>query len=166
MSRASNERISSGWLDTDVIIRFLLNDHPDHSLRAKTLVEKAERGEITLRITPHIICEVVYVLESQGYERKEASDALIQFTSISGIETENADEVMTALIWYRDKNVDFSTPFYTPYLGLAARGFGHSISVITPSWAPGGMSRKRDSINGHGDCRDGLDVQPQVRLAR
>lgn len=107
-SGVEKKRLSSGWLDANVILRFLLNDHPDHSLRAKTLIEKAERGETTLRITQHIISEVVYVLESQGYERKEVSDALMQFISISGIEMENADEVMTALIWYRDKNVDFS----------------------------------------------------------
>jgi predicted nucleic acid-binding protein len=35
------------WLDANIILRFLLKDHPDFFKAALTLFTKAEKGEIT-----------------------------------------------------------------------------------------------------------------------
>jgi len=107
-SKKESRRFLPGWLDTNVILRFLLNDHSEHSPRAKGLIERAERGEIVLRVAQHIVCEAVYVLETLNFTRKDICEALTEFARIPGTEVENATEVMMALIWYRDKNIDFS----------------------------------------------------------
>jgi predicted nucleic-acid-binding protein len=97
----------TAWVDTNVILRYLLNDHPDHSARALALIGSAERGERLLRIPAYVICETIYILENQAYTREQIHDALTRFTAIPGIHVERLAQVHLALIWYRDKNVDF-----------------------------------------------------------
>ncbi|MBE3584238.1 MAG: PIN domain-containing protein [Limnochordaceae bacterium] len=72
------------------------------------MIERAERGEGRLKVAPHIVCEVVYILESQGYSRNETYDALRDFRRINGIEYVEGDAVLEALLDYKTKNVDFS----------------------------------------------------------
>lgn len=91
-----------------MVLRYLLNDHPEHSPRARALVERAERGEVKLKVAPHIVCEIVYVLESQEYSREEIYTALRDFGRIEGVELVDADIVLEAALDYKDKNVDFS----------------------------------------------------------
>ena len=95
------------WLDTNIILRYLLNDHPDHSKRALAVIESAERGEQVLHIPDYIIGETVYILESRNYTREQVCDSLLRFMAIPGIHTEHLPQVQVALTWYRDKNVDF-----------------------------------------------------------
>jgi predicted nucleic acid-binding protein len=96
------------WLDTNVILRFLLNDHDDHSPKARALIKRAESGELTLKVPTHILCEAVYVLEGLGHSRASICDALTRFGSIRGIALDEPIPSFTALIRYRDLNVDFS----------------------------------------------------------
>lgn len=115
----------SGWLDANVVLRYLLNDHPDHSLRARALVERAERGEVKLKVAPHVVCEIVYVLESLEYSREEIYGALMDFGRIDGVQLVDADVILEAAMDYRDKNVDFSDAL------LAAISRMHSEKVWT-----------------------------------
>jgi len=44
----------TGWLDTNVILRYLLNDHEDHSKRALTLFRRAaHEGQLLPRGSVH-----------------------------------------------------------------------------------------------------------------
>ena len=95
------------WLDTNVILRYLLNDHPDHSRRALAVIESAERGEVALQVPAYVICETVYILESQAYTRDQICSAITGFLAIPGIHAEHTPLIQAALIWYKDKNVDF-----------------------------------------------------------
>ncbi len=51
-------------LDTNIILRFLLADHPTLSKKAKNIFKKAEKGEIELFVNHTTIAEVFWVLES------------------------------------------------------------------------------------------------------
>lgn len=97
----------AAWLDTNVILRYLLNDHVDHSARALAVMESAEKGERLLRVPTYVMCETVYILESQAYLREQIHDALTRFMAIPGILVERQPLIQVALTWYRDKNVDF-----------------------------------------------------------
>jgi predicted nucleic-acid-binding protein len=55
---------ADGWLDTYVILRFLLRDDDTIFQKASVLFEKAERGELTLYIHPLVLAELVWTLES------------------------------------------------------------------------------------------------------
>ncbi len=51
-------------LDSNVILRFLLADHPQLSQKAKSIFETAEKGKSELFINHTTIAEVYWVLES------------------------------------------------------------------------------------------------------
>lgn len=51
-------------LDANVIIRFLLNDHPKLSLRAKNIFSKAEKGFVKLYLDEVVLAEVIWTLSS------------------------------------------------------------------------------------------------------
>lgn len=50
-------------LDTNILLRHLLQDHEDHSPRATALLKRAEVGEIELQLTDTAIFETVFTLE-------------------------------------------------------------------------------------------------------
>ncbi|NPV70701.1 MAG: PIN domain-containing protein [Firmicutes bacterium] len=105
-------------MDSNVVLRYLLNDHPDHSPRAKYLFEEAERGSHRLKVAAHILREIVYVLEGEGYSRPDICNALRQFFALRGVLVEDKRAVHEALLEFRDKGVDFSDAL----LAAIARG--------------------------------------------
>lgn len=52
------------WIDANLVLRFLTCEPQDLAERPLRFIQRAERGEITLRITPLVIAEVVWVLGS------------------------------------------------------------------------------------------------------
>ena len=55
-------------LDTNVVLRHLLQDHPSHSARALALFRRISAGEVTARLTSTVIIETVFTLE-RAYKR-------------------------------------------------------------------------------------------------
>ena len=51
-------------LDTNIILRFLLADHPTLSKKAKNIFKEAEKGGVELFVNHTTIAEVFWVLES------------------------------------------------------------------------------------------------------
>ena len=73
----------SEFLDTNVVTRYLLQDHPHHPPRARALIESERRLSISL-IT---LAEVGYVLTRlAGVPRGDAVDALIELLERENIE--------------------------------------------------------------------------------
>ena len=98
----------TGWLDADVILRYLLNDHEKHSKGALALLDRAADEGQPLYVAPFIVAELVYVLESLDHSCVEIFNALrglCRVTSICFIEEEL---VLAALLNYRDLEVDFA----------------------------------------------------------
>ncbi len=54
-------------LDTNVVLRHLLQDHPDHSPRATALFARIGAGELTAHISSTVLTETVFTLE-RGYK--------------------------------------------------------------------------------------------------
>jgi predicted nucleic-acid-binding protein len=71
-------------------------------------MESAQDGNVALNVPVYVICEAVFVLEGQGFTRQEISGALARFLAVPGVEASQAPQVLVALSWYRDKNVDFA----------------------------------------------------------
>lgn len=51
------------FLDTNVLLRHLLGDHPEHSPRATALIQRIENGELVVTVSHTVIFEVVFNLE-------------------------------------------------------------------------------------------------------
>lgn len=51
-------------IDSNVFLRHLRQDHPDHSLRASAYIARIEAGEMTAKMNELVLFETVYTLQS------------------------------------------------------------------------------------------------------
>ena len=112
------ENKQRGWLDTNVVLRFLIRDHEKYFQAAKELFTKAEKGELALLIHPLTIAELVWTLDSfYEYEKKEIVNTLLGFIDAEGIEVPEKEIIRKALVDYADKNVDYLDSYLAAYAG-------------------------------------------------
>ena len=82
-------------IDANVILRYLLSDHPEYSERARKVIAE---GAYTL---PEVIAEVVYVLKGvYKVGRGEISNTLIDF--MDEVAIDNQEVITLALSLYSD----------------------------------------------------------------
>jgi len=96
-------------LDTNVLVRYLVQDDPDQARRATAVIEGASsRGDV-LYLAVITLCELVWVLES-AYDRPRAeiASALEQIVRTGGFTVEHADLVREAIDVYRSTSADFA----------------------------------------------------------
>jgi predicted nucleic acid-binding protein len=94
------------YVDANVILRFLVADPPDMAQRATLLMQVVERGEVILRVDDIVVAEVVWVLSSfYHYKSQQIATTLLEFLSQDGLEVD--DNVLSALVLYSDKGIDF-----------------------------------------------------------
>ncbi|MGP3788196.1 PIN domain-containing protein [Paenibacillus sp. 1A_MP2] len=96
------------WMDTNIII-YVLRDNEQYSPQARKLVQEANEGKYTLKISPLIISECVFVLTGKffGRSRVEVADVLSSFINLKGIECEEKDVIEESLRRFREKKIDF-----------------------------------------------------------
>ncbi|MBR6422846.1 PIN domain-containing protein [bacterium] len=87
-------------IDTNVILRYLLNDIPEQADEAAKIIGN---GAISF---PEIIAEVVYVLVKLYSVPREKINEIVS-PVIDEIEFENADVVKAALYYYSHTKFDF-----------------------------------------------------------
>lgn len=82
-------------VDTNVIVRYLTNDHPQQSARARKLIEERE-----IWVSVAVVLETEWVLRS-AYRHAPAqiAKALRQFAGLSRVSFENPGLVAQALDW-------------------------------------------------------------------
>jgi len=96
------------WLDTNIVLRFLLKDHPDFFKAALNLFTEAENGRIDLHLHPIILAEVVWTLQGYfGYSKGEIAKTLSEMIESVGLMVEDKGVVKKALHDYAEKNVDY-----------------------------------------------------------
>lgn len=105
-------------LDANVLVRFLRDDHADHSPKARALIGRAEAGEVRLVLLDAVVAEVVFVLTSvYDCSRRQVAEALMPFLNHGGIECAGAEVIARALRHFSSKRVDFMDC----YLAAAAK---------------------------------------------
>lgn len=75
------------FLDTNVMLRQILNDHPDHSPRANALFHAIEQGQRAVRISDTVVFEIVFTLEKRYHvSRSDVREAVQPLLDLAGIE--------------------------------------------------------------------------------
>lgn len=98
-----------GYVDANVILRFLVNDPPEMAEEAARLFEAVEKHQVTLILDDIVVAELVWVLSSfYQHPVSEIATALRDFLLQEGIETEEKATLLYALTLYETKNVDFA----------------------------------------------------------
>ncbi|MFN3413827.1 MAG: PIN domain-containing protein [Thermoanaerobaculum sp.] len=97
------------WIDANVLLRFLTGTPPELAARARTVMEKAERGEVVLRVSSVVAAEVVWVLCSvYKLPKAKVAATLGSLFVARGVELEDQDAVLPALAQMAEHNVDFA----------------------------------------------------------
>jgi predicted nucleic acid-binding protein len=74
------------FLDTNVILRHLLADHPDHSPKATAYFLRIAHDDVSVRISDTVIFEAVFTLEkAYRMPRLAIRDAIWPLLTLSGV---------------------------------------------------------------------------------
>lgn len=96
-------------LDTNVLVRYLVQDDPEQSARATAAIENAIEAGERLHLNPIVLCELVWVLSgTYRVRRGEVADTLERLLETDGLEVEHKDRVRAALERYRAGRADFA----------------------------------------------------------
>jgi predicted nucleic acid-binding protein len=95
-------------VDTNLIVRFLVQDHEKHSKAAGRLFDACDRGEIVIAVLPAVLAECVFVLESfYEHPRGDIASVLGRLISSPGVEIGGVAIHLDALSRYHKTNVHF-----------------------------------------------------------
>ena len=95
-------------VDTNLIVRYLVQDHEKHAKAAGKLFDACDRGGVVIVMLPAVLAECVFVLESfYEHSRGDITSALGRLISSPGVEIDGAAIHLDALDRYRKTRVHF-----------------------------------------------------------
>ena len=95
-------------VDTNFIVRYLVQDHEKHAKAAGRLLEACDRGEVVIVVLPAVLAECVFVLESfYEHPRLDIASALSRLVSSPGIEISEVAIHLDALDRYKRTKIHF-----------------------------------------------------------
>ena len=97
------------FFDTNFLLRFYLADIPDQALKAKRMVEAAQKGALLLVTNLIVICELVWVMDSfYELQKNEIREKMTNLYQTPGVSIINGEILPEALSIYVEKNIDFT----------------------------------------------------------
>ena len=100
-------------LDTNVILRHLLQDSIEHSPRATAFMARLQRGEVRVEMPATVVFEAVYILEGFYRQRRDTVRNLVapllQWRNISISER---DALRRAFDFYVEHNLSFADCYH------------------------------------------------------
>jgi predicted nucleic-acid-binding protein len=91
------------YIDANIILRYILEDHPELSPKAKELI-----GGNIVWAPIEVLCEVVFVLlRVYCISQKEISDTLLDFFENTNCKLLHEKAVTRGLKYFGEKNLDF-----------------------------------------------------------
>jgi predicted nucleic-acid-binding protein len=95
-------------VDTNLIVRYLVQDQEKHAKAAGKLFEACDRGDVEIVVLSAVLAECVFVLESfYQHPRAEIAAALSTLISSPGVQVAENAMHLDALDRYRKTKVHF-----------------------------------------------------------
>jgi len=105
--------MAAAFLDTNILLRHLLGDHPEQSPRATRLLMHVEQGEIRLHMSLLAVSEAVFTLErSYRQPKKAVADALLPLLEMPGIILPGKRVLRRAFELYTSLNLPFADAYH------------------------------------------------------
>lgn len=96
------------FADTNIFLRYLTDDVPEQADAVEAMLERAASGQIVLVTSHMVIAEIVWTLESYYQLSKAAiQEKVFAMLNTPGLEVEDADLVLQAMLWYVELNTDY-----------------------------------------------------------
>jgi predicted nucleic acid-binding protein len=110
-------------LDTNILARYLLNDIPDHSERARNLLRSAARGDEALFLPASVFVEISHLMtRRRSIPRQRVATALMQLLRFEVIHIQERNAVADALtFWEATGGLSFVDCYHlalTRHLGM------------------------------------------------
>ena len=101
-------------VDTNVFLRHLLGDIPDHAARSSALFNRAQAGEVILFAPTTVFVELTFVLHRNlKRPRKQIVAALLDLLSMRALRTDHPGALIAALeFWDRQSPLSFPDCFH------------------------------------------------------
>ena len=101
------------FLDTNILLRHLLQDVPDQSLRATAYLARIERGELKVQTADTVIFEVVFTLQrTYKKPRADIAAALLPLIELPGIVLPNNRRFRRVFDFYVRLNIAFADAYH------------------------------------------------------
>ena len=95
-------------IDTNLIVRYLVQDHDKYARAAGRLFDACDRGDVVIVVLPVVLAECVFVLESfYRHPRTDIASALGRLISSPGVEISEVTIHLDALNRYRGTKAHF-----------------------------------------------------------
>jgi predicted nucleic acid-binding protein len=98
------------FIDANIFLRFLTRDDPTKAERVKALLERAQRGEVSLLTSESVIAELVFVLASPrlyNLSREEVRTLLSPIVGLKGLKLPRRKALLRALDLFAAASMDF-----------------------------------------------------------
>ena len=96
------------FVDTNIFLRFLINDVPRQANACEALFRRAVAGEEILCTNDMVIAEIIWVLESY-YElsRTDIREKVEKILNTKNLECADREVILIALAIYEEKQIDY-----------------------------------------------------------
>lgn len=101
------------FLETNIFLRHLRQDHADFSPRATALLRRIEQGSLKVHTADTVVFETVFTLERFYKQSKEAiRDAFLPLIELPGIVLPGKRRFRQVFVYYIDKNIAFADAYH------------------------------------------------------
>jgi predicted nucleic acid-binding protein len=101
------------FLDTNILLRHLLQDDPDQSPRATRYLGRVEAGEVTVRTADTVVFETVFTLQRQyRVPKREIRERLLSIIRLPGILLPGKRRLEEAFDLYVERNVSLLDAYH------------------------------------------------------
>lgn len=101
------------FLDTNILLRHLLRDVPEQSMRCTAYLDRIERGELKVRTADTVIFEVVFTLQrTHKRPRVDIAAALLPLIELPGIVLPNKRRFRQVFDLYVRLNIAFADAYH------------------------------------------------------
>lgn len=99
-------------IDTNIIIRFLIQDNYKFDKESRKIFEKIANKEIKVYLNDLVLAECTYVLESfYKFKKSIISENLTKILIEDNVLCDNKNLLLESLELYKDKNIDFEDAY-------------------------------------------------------
>jgi len=113
-------------IDTNIFLRFILNDIPKDAEKAEVLFEKAKKKTLKIIVPQIVIFEIHFTLDKYyQFEKEKVVGVLANLVSSEYLDVQDGVTFLSAIVIFRDKNISFVDSF------LIALSKKYSAELIT-----------------------------------
>lgn len=101
------------FLDTNIILRFILQDHPIYSPKAESILNKIDNKEVKVCLSWLVIFEIVFVLQnSHNLKREDITQKLLPILSLENVIFEQKQLLNLTFEYYISKKISLADAYH------------------------------------------------------